>query len=114
MEGETREARRLSRTLPGWLVWCVVAALVTAAVGLWQLSDRAPLVWDEAARVSSGVDLSFLLRSADVGGAWHWFTIQDYYPFLGPALHGVVYLFGGSAFTSAWLPPLLAYGLAGI
>src|SRR5205085_6149923 len=42
------------------------------------------------------------------------FTVQYYYPFLGPLLHGLVYLLGGSPQTSAWLPALLAYGLAGI
>jgi hypothetical protein len=96
------------------LPWAIAAAATAVWVARAQVSDRAPLVWDEAARVNSGMQLAYDLRALDTADIWQWFTLQDYYPFLGPALHGLIYLGGGGILTAAWLPALLAYAAAGV
>jgi hypothetical protein len=88
---------------------------MTTLVGALQVADRGPLAWDEAARVDSGMKLAFALRDLDLVGVWDWFTLQDgYYPFLGTGVHGLAHLVTGDALSSAWLPPLIAYGLGGV
>src|SRR5262249_314345 len=91
------------------------AALVAAVVvGTLQARNRAPLTWDEAARVSQGMRLEHALREHDLGNAWQWLHEQTFYPFGGPSLHGLALLITGDAVTAAWLASLIAYAVMGI
>lgn len=76
--------------------------------------SRAPLVWDEAARVDAGAGLVLAIRHTSLPEVWNWLNDQTFYPFLGPAFNGLVLLVSGNPLLAAWLPSLLAYGVAGI
>ncbi len=96
------------------LAWGLAAVGAMTLAGVLQVSQRAPLAWDEAARVSSGMQLSFALEHLSPGEVWAWFSAQGFYPFLEPSLHGLAYLVTGNPVAAAWLPALAAYGLAGV
>jgi len=92
----------------------VIPLLVAGFVGSWQAHGRAPLTWDESARVESGGRLIFAIRSGDGSQLWQWVHAQTYYPFLTPTLHGWALLITGSTLAAAWVPALLGYVLAGV
>jgi hypothetical protein len=83
-------------------------------VGIGQLGHRAPLLWDEAARVDPGVRFLYAVRDSGIGGGWDWINSQIFYPFMAPLLHGIVYFFTGNEVVAAWVPGLLAYCGLGI
>ena len=96
------------------LAWA--AAAITAGVTVWlmQVSNRAPLVWDEATRVDAGAALTNTIRSGDFIGSWQWIQVQVFYPFLAPALNGVVLLITNNPLAAAWVPAVFAYVVAGL
>jgi hypothetical protein len=95
-------------------IW-VLAAILAAVIVWWlQISDRAPLVWDEAARVDSGAMFAQAIRAGDWLGAWQWINLQTLYPFIGPGLNGLVLLATSNSVAAAWVPSLTAYAVAGI
>lgn len=105
---------RVPRVHLGSAAWLLVAVGLTLMVGAFQVGDRAPLVWDEAARVNAGVGLATALDQGSLGGVWDWVNAQTFYPFLSSALHGVVFFFTGDELVAGWLPTLVAYGLCGL
>ena len=96
------------------VAWILAAILAAAIVWRLQAANRAPLVWDEAARVDSGANLARTLSTGDLLGSWQWVHAQVFYPFLGPALNGVGLLLTHNSIAAAWVPSLAAFGLAGI
>ncbi len=91
-----------------------MACGTAATVGLLQVRERGPLVWDEAVRVGEGARLAYILHAGDVGAAWDWVHAQTFYPFLLSALHGLLFFVGAGPVTAAWLPALVAYALASV
>jgi hypothetical protein len=83
-------------------------------VGVLQVSNRAPLVWDEAARVDAGFYLSAAIRGLDPNAVWQWINGQVFYPPVAPGLNGLVLLVTHNTEVAAWLPSLVAYGLSGV
>ena len=88
--------------------------LAAVVVGRWQAGDRSPLVWDEAARLRSAVDLQDPLRGFDVGGVVDWIGQQTFYPFGSSIGSGIALALGADVLTSAWAPALVAFVLAGV
>src|SRR5687767_3554772 len=95
------------------LAWMAAAAAMVTVVFTLQISNRAPLLWDEAVRVSEGAAFSYAVRDGDWGEVWDWLNRQVFYPPLMPILHGMLFLVVGPV-AAAWLPALLAYGAAGV
>lgn len=96
------------------ILWVLASILAAAAVWRLQISNRAPLVWDEAARVDAGATFAHAVATGDLLGVWHWINQQFYYPFLGPVLNGLVLQITNNALAAAWVPSLAAYAFAGI
>ena len=97
------------------LLWLSAACFAVTLAWLLQIEGRTPLlVWDEAGRVSTGEGLSDAIAHLSLPALWHWLHAQAFYPPLMPALHGLAGAAGAEPLTAAWLPSLLAYGLAGL
>ncbi len=90
-------------------VWIALVTALVAVIVLLHVHGRAPLTWDEAARVDSGSRLLFAVRSGSLDEVWRWFNAQTYYPFLMPAVHGLVLAATGSPLAAASVPTILAY-----
>jgi len=73
-----------------WLAWPLAALLAAAVVGLVQIRDRAPLVWDESYRVSQGVFISYSAQAGRWDAVWDWINAQTFYPFILLVLHWMV------------------------
>lgn len=113
LAGARRPRLRTARLLPA-LPYVVAAAVATSAVLALQVHDRAPLVWDEAVRVSQGWGLTTDLQNGDLAGAWQWVNQQTFYPFLNPMFHGLLMWAGADPVTAAWIPSLIAWALTGV
>ncbi len=96
------------------LVWILAATLAAALVWQLQVANRAPLTWDESVRVDAGAALANAIKGGDFLGLWSWIHAQLYYPFLGPALNGLVLLASNNTLAAAWVPSLAAFATAGI
>ena len=105
-------ARSISPT--GWVALSICAVFAVAAIGLLQVLGRGPLEWDESVRVNSGWWLAYRLSLGDIASVWQWLNGQTLYPFLSPALYGLLLFAGASPLLAAALPSLIAYGLAGV
>jgi hypothetical protein len=110
----TALSRRFARGRT-WTValWILAAAFVAAEV-MFQVRGRGWLLWDEAARVEAGQGLVFALDSHSAGSVWTWINGQTFYPFLAPALHGLLMFGGADPVAAAWIPGVLAYCGAGV
>jgi hypothetical protein len=96
------------------LTWILAGTIAAVVVWRLQAANRAPLVWDEAARVDAGAGLANLVWASDPAGVWQWIHSQLYYPFFGPALNGIALMASKDQMVAAWAPAVLAFGLAGI
>ena len=98
----------------GVWAWLGVVSALIAVIVVLHLHGRSPLTWDEAARVDSGSRLLFALRTGTSEELLRWFNAQTYYPFLMPAVHGLVLYLTGSPVAAASAPTILAFVCSGL